>query len=39
LAASAQKFAAQLLDRENKPKKQRRFIERFGLVPMRYGYR
>ena len=39
LAAGAQKFAEQLLGRENKPQKQRRFIERFGLVPMRYGYR
>jgi len=39
LAANAQKFAAMLLDRETKPKKQRSFIERFGIVPMRYGYR
>ncbi|HSR06799.1 MAG TPA: hypothetical protein VLM42_06590 [Bryobacteraceae bacterium] len=39
LAAGVQKFAARLLDRETKPKKQRRFIERFGIVPMRYGYR
>jgi pilus assembly protein CpaE len=39
LAASAQKFAAMLLDKESKPKKQRSFIERFGIVSMRYGYR
>ncbi len=39
LAAGAQKFAAQLLDRQARPKKQRSFIERFGIVPLRYGYR
>ena len=39
LATSAQKFAAKLLDRENKPEKPNRFIERFGIVPMRYDYR
>lgn len=39
LAAAVQKFAKMLLDRQTGPEKPRRFIERFGLVPMRYGFR
>jgi pilus assembly protein CpaE len=39
LASSVQKFAKLLLDRQAGPEKPRRFIERFGLVPIRYGYR
>ena len=39
LATSVQKFAGMLLDRQVEPEKPRRFIERFGLVPLRYGYR
>jgi pilus assembly protein CpaE len=39
LATSVQKFAKLLLDKQVEPEKPRRFIERFGLVPMRYGYR
>jgi Flp pilus assembly CpaE family ATPase len=39
LATSVQKFAKMLLDRQSGPEKPRRFIERFGLVPMRYGFR
>jgi len=39
LATSVQKFAKLLLDKQVGPEKPRRFIERFGLVPMRYGYR
>lgn len=39
LATSVQKFAGMLLDRQAGPDKPRRFIERFGLVPLRYGYR
>lgn len=39
LAASVQKFAKMLLDKQAGPEKPRRFIERFGIVPLRYGYR
>jgi pilus assembly protein CpaE len=39
LATSVQKFARMLLDRQAEVEKPRRFIERFGLVPLRYGYR
>jgi pilus assembly protein CpaE len=39
LASSVQKFAGMLLNKEVQTKKQHRFIQRFGLVPMRYGYR
>jgi pilus assembly protein CpaE len=39
LATSVQKFAGMLLDRQVESEKPRRFIERFGLVPLRYGYR
>ena len=39
LATSVQKFAKMLLDKEAGPEKPRRFIERFGIVPLRYGYR
>lgn len=39
LATSVQKFAGMLLDRQVESAKPRRFIERFGLVPLRYGYR
>ena len=39
LATSVQKFAKMLLDKQVGPERPRRFIERFGLVPMRYGYR
>lgn len=39
LATSVQKFARMLLDRQVESEKPRRFIERFGLVPLRYGYR
>jgi hypothetical protein len=39
LASSVQKFAGMLLDREVQTQKPRRFIQRFGLVPLRYGYR
>ncbi len=39
LASSVQKFAKLLLDRKASAAKPRRFVERFGLVPVRYGYR
>lgn len=39
LASSVQKFARKLLDTEVVSEKPRRFIERFGLAPLRYGYR
>jgi pilus assembly protein CpaE len=39
LATSVHKFARMLLDRQAEAEKPRRFIERFGLVPLRYGYR
>jgi len=39
LAPSVQKFAGMLLDRDTKTEKPRRFIQRFGIVPLRYGYR
>jgi len=39
LATSVQKFARMLLDQQAETAKPRRFIERFGLVPLRYGYR
>jgi Flp pilus assembly CpaE family ATPase len=39
LATSVQKFARMLLDRQMAAEKPRRFIERFGLVPLRYGFR
>lgn len=39
LASSVQKFATMLLDKQAEPEKPRRFIERFGLAPLRYGYR
>jgi pilus assembly protein CpaE len=38
LAASVNKFA-ELLDHKARPEKPQRFIERFGIVPVRYGYR
>jgi len=38
LAASVNKFA-ELLDHNPRPEKPPRFIERFGIVPVRYGYR
>jgi MinD-like ATPase involved in chromosome partitioning or flagellar assembly len=40
LSQSVLEFAAKLLDNNYKPeKKVQRFIERFALVPLRYGYR
>ncbi len=39
LATSVQKFARMVLDRQMTADKPRRFIERFGLVPLRYGFR
>jgi pilus assembly protein CpaE len=39
LTTSVQKFAGLLLDRQAEAEKPRRFIERFGLIPLRYGYR
>jgi hypothetical protein len=39
LASSVQKFAGMLLDKEVRTQKPRRFIQRFGIVPLRYGYR
>ena len=39
LATSVQRFAAMLLEKQVTTKKSRRFIERFGLVPLRYGFR
>jgi pilus assembly protein CpaE len=39
LASSVQKFASMLLDKEVRTEKPRRFIQRFGIVPLRYGYR
>jgi pilus assembly protein CpaE len=39
LATSVQKFAGMLLDRQIASDRPRRFIERFGLVPLRYGFR
>jgi pilus assembly protein CpaE len=39
LATPVQKFARMLLDRQMAAEKPRRFIERFGLVPLRYGFR
>lgn len=39
LANSVQRFAAMLLEKQVTTKKSRRFIERFGLVPLRYGFR
>ena len=39
LASSVQNFAGMLLDKKVQPEKPRRFVERFGLVPMRYSYR
>jgi hypothetical protein len=38
LAASVTKFA-ELLDHKARVEKPPRFIERFGIVPVRYGYR
>jgi pilus assembly protein CpaE len=39
LAASIKKFAGMVLNKEIQPEKPRHFIERFGLVPLRYGFR
>jgi pilus assembly protein CpaE len=39
LTGSVQKFAKMLLDRQTQTQKPRRFIERFGLAPLRYGFR
>jgi len=39
LASSVQQFAAKLMDKKVVSDKPRRFIQRFGLAPMRYGYR
>ena len=39
LATSVQKFAGMLMDRQVEAERPRRFIERFGLIPLRYGYR
>ena len=39
LAGSFAKFAAKLLDKKLTEPKRARFIERFALVPMRYGFR
>jgi pilus assembly protein CpaE len=39
LTSSVKDFARMLLDKQAAPQKPNRFIERFGLVPLRYGFR
>jgi len=39
LASSVHRFVSMLMDREVATGKPRRFIERFGWVPLRYGFR
>jgi pilus assembly protein CpaE len=39
LAGAARDFAEKLLDKQLKPEKRARFIERFAVVPLRYGFR
>jgi pilus assembly protein CpaE len=39
LASSVRKFTDMVMDRKAAPEKPKRFIQRFGIVPVRYGYR
>jgi len=39
LASSVRKFAELVMENKPRPEKRPRFIERFGLVPLRYGFR
>jgi pilus assembly protein CpaE len=39
LAASVRRFAEQVMENRPVPERRPRFIERFGLVPLRYGFR
>ena len=39
LASSVHRFVNMLMDRDVESGKPRRFIERFGWVPLRYGFR
>ncbi|MEO8027888.1 MAG: hypothetical protein ABI823_15495, partial [Bryobacteraceae bacterium] len=38
LAASARAFANKVLNQKDEPRKRNRFIERFAVVPLKYGF-